>query len=85
MVIKENNLDLSVENVDIPKSFDGTWCLCGWSAIREVVTAIGEKTAQVVNVSCRCKTCVQCNLIEECKKKSIISHRLFGSNNWTQT
>ena len=68
-IIKENNLDPSIENVDIPMSFDGTWCSRGWTVSRGVVTAIAEKIAQVVDVSYRCKTCVQCNLIEECKKQ----------------
>ena len=69
LIIKENNLDPSIENVDIPTSFDGTWCSRGWTVSRGVVTAIAEKITQVVDVSYRCKTCVQCNLIEECKKK----------------
>ena len=69
LIIKENNLDPSIENVDISTSFDGTWCSRGWTVSRGVVTAIAEKIAQVVDVSYRCKTCVQCNLIEECKKQ----------------
>ena len=68
LIIKKNNLDPSVENVDILMSFDGTWCLYGWTTSRRVVTAIEKKTAQVIDVSYRCKTCVQCNLIEEHKK-----------------
>ena len=55
MIIKENNLDPSVENVDIPTSFDGTWCSCGWTARRGVFTAIAEKIAQVIDVSYICK------------------------------
>ena len=54
-IIKENNLDPSVENVDIPTSFDGTWCSRGWTARRGVVTAITEKIAQVIDVSYICK------------------------------
>ena len=55
LIIKENNLDPSVENVDVPTSFDGTWCSHGLTASRGVVTGIAEKTAQVV--ACyRCKT-----------------------------
>ena len=67
LIIKEKYLDPSVENVDISMSFDGTWWSHGWTASRAVVTAIAEKTAQVIDVSYRCKTCVQCNLIEEPK------------------
>ena len=51
MIIKENDLDLSVEIVDIPTSFDGIWCSRGWTASSGVVTATGEKTAQVIDVS----------------------------------
>ena len=50
LIIKENNLDLSVENVDIPTSFDGTQCLHRWNASRAFVIAIAEKTAQVIDV-----------------------------------
>ena len=45
LIIKENNLDLLVENVDIPTSFDGTWYLHKWNSSRGVVIAIAEKTA----------------------------------------
>ena len=38
---------------------------------RRVVTTIAEKTAQVTDVSYRCKTCVQCNLIEERKNNGL--------------
>ena len=57
LIIKENNLYPSVKNVDVPTNFDGTWCLRGWTARKEVVAAKAEKTAQVINVSYRCKTC----------------------------
>ena len=57
LIFKESNLDPSVEIVDIPTSFDGTWCSRGWTASRGVVTAIVEETAQVIDVSYRCKTC----------------------------
>ena len=50
LTIKENNLDLLVENIDIPTSFDGAWCLHRWNANRGVVIAIAEKTAQVIDV-----------------------------------
>ena len=65
LIMKENNLDPSVGNVDIPTIFGGTWCLRGWTANRAVVTAIAEKTAQVIDASYRCKTCVQCSSIED--------------------
>ena len=71
LIIKENDLDLSVEIVDIPTSFDGIWCSRGWTASRGVVTATGEKTAQVIDVSYKCKTCVQCNLTKERKNNGL--------------
>ena len=71
LIMKENNLDPSVGNVDIPTIFDGTWCLWGWTANRAVVTAIAEKTAQVIDASYRCKTCVQCSSIEERKNNGL--------------
>ena len=43
----------------------GTWCSRGWTTRRGVVTAIVVKTAQVIDVSYKCKACVQCNLIED--------------------
>ena len=63
LTIKENNLDLLVENIDIPTSFDGAWCLHRSNANRGVVIAIAEKTAQVKLMFLMlllCKTCVQC-------------------------
>ena len=45
LIIKENNLDLSAENVNISMIFDGTWCSSGWTASRVVVTTIAETTA----------------------------------------
>ena len=50
LINKENNLDPSVENVDIPTSFDGTWCSRRRTTSTGVVTAIAEKTVQVVDV-----------------------------------
>ena len=71
MIIKENNLDPSVENANIPTSFDGTWCSRGWTASRVVVTAMAQKTAQaqVIDVSYRCQTCFQCNLLNQRTQK----------------
>ena len=51
LIIKESNLDPLFENVDIPTIFDGTWCSCGWAVNSAFVTAIAEKTAQVIDVS----------------------------------
>ena len=45
LIIKENNLDLSAENVNISMIYDGTWCSSGWTASRVVVTTIAEMTA----------------------------------------
>ena len=71
LIIKENNLDPSFENVDIPTIFDGTWCSRGRTVNRAFVTAIAEKTAQVIDFSYRYKTCVQCSLIEERKNNGL--------------
>ena len=50
LIIKENNLDLLVENVDIPTSFDDTCYLHRWNSSRGVVIAVAEKAAQVIDV-----------------------------------
>ena len=71
LVIKENNFDPNIENVDIATSFDGTWCSRGWTASRGVVSAVAEKTSQVIDVAYKCRSCVQCNLIEARKQNGL--------------
>ena len=71
LIIKENNLDPSVKNFDIPTNFGGIWCSREWTASRGVVTAIAEKTAQVIHFSYSRKTCDQCNLTKERKNNGL--------------
>ena len=51
MTIREQNLAHSIEVVGISISFDGTWSSHGWTASRDIVTAIAEISSQVIDVS----------------------------------
>ena len=51
MTIRGQNLAHSIEVVGISISFDGTWSSHGWTASRDIVTAIAEISSQVIDVS----------------------------------
>ena len=44
---KEFGVD-SKDVLDLPASFDGSWCLRSWTANRRIVSGVGEVTAQKV-------------------------------------
>ena len=38
---KEHGVD-SADVIDLPASFEGSWCLCGWTTDREIVSAMAS-------------------------------------------
>lgn len=64
---KEEGVD-SMHVIDLPASFDGSWCLCRWTANR----GIASSTAEVSNLKLWIfpinGKALQSSLIEECKK-----------------
>ena len=54
--------------VDVLSQFDGWWVSCGCTANRKIVSAIAENTAQVLDLSFKCRICPQCTEMKEKKK-----------------
>ena len=67
LVQKEYGVD-SRDAIDLPASFDGSWCWHKWTGNRGIVSAIAGVSSQIIDVSYKCRSYAQCSFIEECKK-----------------
>ena len=63
---KEQELAFSAQtdcdsHVEISTGFDGSWKRRGWNSCEGIVSAISEKTAEVLDVQFLVRSCIECN------------------------
>lgn len=73
----EDAATIATRTLDVATSFDGSWSSRGWTANKGIVSAISEETCQVIDVSYKCRTCIECTKMEEKRKSGLCSRIEF--------